>query len=84
MERPGYFPIRQAAIWAGVSSRTMKRWIAGGLATYQAGPKTKVLIRPTDIDQLLTRNQVPQVDINALVNETLKDMEEDRNRQEVT
>lgn len=78
MDRSGYLPLKQAAVWAGVSSRTMKRWLDGGLPSYQAGPRTKLLVRPIDIDQFLTRRQVSQVDIDALVNETLKEMEESR------
>ena len=74
MDKPGYLPLKEAAVWAGVSARTVKRWIADGLPSYQAGHRTKVLIRPMDIDQFLTRRQVPQVDIKALVDEVLHDL----------
>ena len=78
MERPAYLSLKEAAVWAGVSARTMKRWLVGGLPSYQAGARTKVLIRPTDIEQFLTRRQVLQVDIDALVATTLQEMEEER------
>jgi len=65
--QPGYLPLITAAEWAGVSQRTMKRWIKKGLPTYQAGPREKVLIRPTDIDAFLTRQQAQGPDLNAMV-----------------
>ena len=71
---PGYFPLRKAAAWAGVSVRTMKRWITKGLPTYQAGPREKVLIRPTDIDAFLTRQQRQVPNLDAMVNEVLKSL----------
>jgi predicted site-specific integrase-resolvase len=74
MDRPGYLPLKQAAVWAGVSARTMKRWVAEGLPSYQAGHRTKVLIRPMDIDQFLTRRQVPRVNIDTLIDEVLHDL----------
>ena len=36
--QPGYLPLLEAALWAGVSVRTLRRWIKKGLPTYQAGP----------------------------------------------
>ena len=67
----GYMPLEEAAAWAGVSPRTLKRWIRRGLPTYQAGPREKVLVRPSDIDQFLTRKQVPTPDLGAMVEEVL-------------
>ena len=72
--QPGYLPLREAAAWAGVSVRTMKRWITKGLPTYQAGPREKVLIRPTDIDAFLTRQQRQVPNLDAMVNEVLKSL----------
>jgi hypothetical protein len=83
MDRPGYLPLKQAAVWASVSARTMKRWMADGLPSYQAGHRTKVLVRPMDIDQFLTRRQIPKIDIDALVEKTLREMEEEQNGKEV-
>jgi predicted site-specific integrase-resolvase len=67
----GYLPLREAAKWAGVSPRTLKRWIGRGLPKYQAGLRQKVLIRASDIERFLARSQVPQCDLNALVEEVL-------------
>ncbi len=68
----GYLSLIKAAAWAGVSPRTVRRWIAGGLPTYQAGLRSKVLIRPTDIDQFLTCQHRNQVDLDAVVEEVLQ------------
>ena len=43
----GYLPLRDAAAWAGVSPKTMRRWFAKGLPRHQAGPREKVLVRVT-------------------------------------
>jgi len=67
--QPGFLPLADAAAWAGVSRRTMRRWIARGLPTYQAGPREKVLIRSTDIEKFLTRQQVEKPDLDAMVQE---------------
>ena len=54
--RPGYLPLREAARWAGVSTKTMQRWFERGLRHYQAGPREKVLVRREDIDSFLLSN----------------------------
>ncbi len=71
MHTPGFMPIVDAAAWAGVSRRTMKRWIDQGLPRYQAGARSKVLVRAADIEQFLTRKQSPAPDLNAMVKEVL-------------
>ena len=74
MPQPGYMSLVTSAAWAGVSPRTMKRWIARGLPTYQAGLREKVLIKPGDIDQFLTRQQVAKPDLNVMVEEVLRSL----------
>lgn len=64
-------PLVEAAAWAGVSPRTIKRWIAKGLPRFQAGPREKVLIRPADIEAFLTRRQASGLNLNALVEDIL-------------
>ena len=54
---PGFFPLPIAAAWAGVSCRTVQRWLASGLPYHQAGPGTKILIKPSDVERFLTRHQ---------------------------
>ena len=69
-------PLVEAAAWAGVSPRTLKRWIRRGLPIYQAGPREKVLVKPGDIDQFLTRKQVP--DLGAMVEEVFQGFNQGR------
>lgn len=71
---PGYLSLSQAASWAGVSEKTIKRWIRKGLPIYQAGAKEKILIRPTDIDTFLTRKQRVPIDLNIMVEDVLKSL----------
>ena len=72
--QPGYLPLHEAASWAGVSMRTLKRWIKKGLPTYQVGPREKVLIRPADIDVFLSRKQAQAPDLNAMVEDVLRSL----------
>lgn len=72
--QPGYLSLKGATQWASVSLKTLKRWIAAGLPVYQGSAGGKVLVKPQDIDQFLQRRQVSQVDVNALVDETLREM----------
>lgn len=69
---PGYLPLRDAAAWSGVSVRTLKRWIAGGLPVYQAMARGKVLIRPADIDAFLTKQQAERPDLSRMVDDVLQ------------
>jgi phage terminase Nu1 subunit (DNA packaging protein) len=73
--QPGYLPLVEAAAWAGVSPRTIKRWVRRGLPVHQAGPREKVLIRPADIDAFLTRQQVPQPDLKAMAEEVFQNLQ---------
>ena len=75
---PGYLGINDAAEWAGISTRTLKRWIARGLPCYQAIPREKVLLKPVDIEQFLTKHQVPQPNLDALVGEVLEELRVNR------
>lgn len=77
--RPGYLSLSEAARWAGVSTKTLLRWIKKGLPRYQAGAKEKVLIRPVDIEAFLTRKQPASIDLNAMVAEVMGNLSSDRN-----
>jgi hypothetical protein len=76
--QPGYLSLKKAAAWADVSSKTVKRWIAAGLPVYQSMPGGKVLVKPQEIDSFLQKRQAPRVDVDALVNQTLKEMGQER------
>jgi len=70
----GLYSAREAAVWAGVSPKTMRRWMAQGLPYYQTGPGHKVLLRLEDIQAFLTRRQAPQVDLDVMVNQVLTEL----------
>ncbi len=70
----GFMPLVDAAAWAGVSPRTMHRWIDQGLPRYQAGPRAKVLLRAADIEAFLERQQAAKPDLIAMLEEVLKGM----------
>lgn len=76
--RPGYFPIMEAAKYASVSPKTIHRWIKGGLPTYQGTHRGKVLLRPDDIDGYLTKRQARPIDLDAMVDEVLREIQGDR------
>ena len=67
-----YLPIKGAAKYASVSTKTIQRWARAGLPVYQGTTRGKVLIRPTDIDAYMTRRQVRQIDLEAIVDEALR------------
>lgn len=64
---PGFLPLADAAAWAGVSPKTMVRWLSRGLPYFQEGPRTKVLIRPNDIEEFLTKRQMVKSDLDTMV-----------------
>jgi predicted site-specific integrase-resolvase len=71
---PAYLSIRQAAKWAGVSPKTITRWIGKGLPSYQAGPRERVLLKPVDIEQFLTCKRVPRLDLDEMVKQTFAEL----------
>ncbi len=73
---PGFLSLEHAADYADVSVKTIKRWIESGLPKYQAGPRSKVLIRPTDIEQFLLRKEsVPHQNLNKMVDDVFRELQ---------
>ncbi len=66
--------LETAAKWSDVSRKTVQRWIGKGLPVYQEGPRTKVLIRPSDIEAFLTRRQLAQPELDQMVDQVLADL----------
>ena len=66
----GFLSLEHAAQWADVSVKTVKRWLSRGLPSYQEGPRTKVLIRPGDIEEFLTKRQAERPALDVLIEET--------------
>jgi predicted site-specific integrase-resolvase len=71
----GFLSLEYAAQWADVSVKTVNRWISKGLPCYQEGPRTKVLIRPGDIEIFLTRRQVAKPDLDVMVAEVVGELQ---------
>jgi len=71
----GFLSLANAARWADVSPKTINRWISKGLPCYQEGPRTKVLIRPSDIETFLTKRQVAKSNLDTLVAEIVRDLQ---------
>jgi excisionase family DNA binding protein len=71
----GYLSIEGAAKYASVSTKTIERWIQGGLPVHQGTARGRRLIRPSDIDAFLTRKQAPRLDLNAIVQEVIKGLD---------
>ncbi len=72
---PGFLDIGKAARWASVSEKTISRWLGRGLQFYQEGPRTKILIRPTDLEEFLTRRQAPKPALDMLVEEVIRGLQ---------
>ncbi len=70
----GFMSIETAAQWCDVSPKTIERWLNRGLPSYQEGPKTKILIAPDDIRAFLTKRQAQQPDLDAMVEEVIRNL----------
>ena len=66
--------LETAANWCDVSRKTVQRWLRKGLPCYQEGPRSKVLIRPSDIEAFLTRRQLAQPELDRMVAEVLESL----------
>ena len=71
----GFLSLEHAAQWADVSVKTVKRWLSRGLPSYQEGPRTKVLIRPGDIEAFLTKREVAKPNLDTMVEEVVRDLQ---------
>ena len=69
-----FLGIERTAQSCDVSPKTIKRWLAHGLPHFQEAPRTKILICPNDIEQFLTRQQMAKPSLDALAEETLKEL----------
>ena len=70
-----YLGIERTAQSCDVSQKTVKRWLDQGLAFYQAGHKSKILIDPADIRAFLTQRQKPKPVLDAMVEEVMGDLQ---------
>ena len=70
----GFLSLEHAAQWADVSVKTVNRWLSRGLPSYQEGPRTKVLIRPGDIEIFLNRRQMAKPNLDVMVNQVMGEL----------
>ena len=71
----GFMSLETAANWCDVSRKTVQRWLRKGLPCFQEGPRTKVLIRPCDIEAFLTKRQAPKSSLDDLVESVLGELQ---------
>ena len=70
----GFMSLDSTANWCDVSRKTVQRWLRKGLPCYQESPRSKVLIRPTDIEAFLTRRQAERPALDTLVDEVMGEL----------
>ncbi len=75
LKEHGFLPLNAAAPWVGVSVRTLRRWIAAGLPTYQGTPGGKILIKPTELEHFLARQQAPRPALDRMVAEVMQGLQ---------
>ena len=56
------------------SIKTVRRWLDRGLPFLRSGARTKILIRPEDVERFLQRRCHAQVDVNVMVENVMKEL----------
>lgn len=69
----GWVKIKPAAEYAGIKERTMRGWLKDGLK-HSCLPSGTILIKYECIDAYLEAFAVKEDQVDAIVNETLKDL----------
>jgi predicted site-specific integrase-resolvase len=70
----GYLPLRHAALWTGVSVRTLRRWTNQGLPRYQAEQRGKVLIKLSDINAFLAKHRLSEPSLDVVISSVMKSL----------
>ena len=70
----GYMSVQSIARWADVLPRTVQRWLKQGLPFYQVRPRSRVLIRPSDVAAFLRRHEESPSDLSQLVEDVFSEM----------
>jgi excisionase family DNA binding protein len=69
---PGWAKIRQAAAYAGVSTRTLRDWLRMGLKHSRV--RGCILIRYSTLDEFLEKFSSSEDEVDAIVNDTLREI----------
>ena len=84
LAQDGLLSVARAAEWAGVSIRTLRRWLRAGLAFAQPIPGGRVLIRQNDLERFLRSQQQAGAIVDQCVRQTLKDLQKKTGSQAAT
>jgi hypothetical protein len=76
LDGSGLLDLAHAAQWACVSPRTFRRWIERGLRVQRETSRSKILVRPADIESFLTAQQASRPDLDAMVADTLQELQQ--------
>jgi excisionase family DNA binding protein len=71
----GFLLLSEAAQYARVSPRTVRRWIAQGLPFHQVKAGSRVLIKSTDLERFLTRYETSQPKLDCLIDEIARSLQ---------
>src|SRR5918994_2749694 len=82
--RDGLLSVARAAAWAGVSIRTVRRWLRAGLRFAQPIPGGRVLIRLDDLENFLRSQQHSGALFDQCVREVLEDLQQKTGSQAAT
>ena len=66
--------LQKVACRYSVSRRTVQRWLDRGLPFSQVTPRSKILVKPEDVEEFLTPRCKTQVDLNALADEVMAEI----------
>jgi excisionase family DNA binding protein len=80
----GLLSVARAAAWAGVSMRTVRRWLRAGLPFAQPIPGGRVLIRQNDLERFLRSQQHAGALFDQCVREVLEDLQQKTDSQAAT
>jgi hypothetical protein len=80
----GLLSVAHAAAWAGVSIRTVRRWLCAGLRYSQPIPGGRVLIRQNDLENFLRSQQHTGALFDRCVQEVLQDLQQKTGSQAAT
>jgi excisionase family DNA binding protein len=76
-EATTFLTIEEAAQLARVSGRTLRRWLAAGRLPYhQASARSRVLIKPEDLEDYLTRHEATISDLDQDIDDLMSTLKE--------
>ena len=71
--QPGFLTVRQASLWTGLSTKSIRRLIKRGLKVYRTCQRGRLLLRPEDLQHFLGRHYTDVPDRENMVNNVMID-----------